>query len=249
MPPNTCAHLLKNYAVTSLVLYFFVHLTGVFRGPNAVIYCTVEVLAVWEHRDKYCNHIFTAVCRWYKANWIEEKHLCSFTLLVPRCHSSDLQSLHHDADLLLTAPLYIWGHNSWGHSTESICSFSAPFLLASSVNHRRRYINDFKTRWDAIKRNYARFLSHASFNGLADFVWAQQCCYTSDVLYPQDTLAQHVAAVCVHVRTLPRARLHKYPSGVCKSLCMRIKWLRELLWITAEFLLSFLSLSYCFRIV
>ena len=87
---------------------------------------------------------------------------------------ADLRSRHRDADLLLTASLYIRGHNFVGCSAESICSFSAPFLLASSVNHQRRYINDFKTRWDTIKRNYARFLSHASFNGLADFAWAQQ---------------------------------------------------------------------------
>lgn len=139
------------------------------------------------------------MCCWRKANCIEEYHLYSSTLLVPRRHMADLQSLHDDADLLLTAPLYIWGHNSWDAQQSQYALFLLHFCSPPLWIIRRRYINDFKTRWDTIKRNYARFLSHASFNGLADFVWAQQCCYPSDVLHPQDALAQHVAAVCVCV--------------------------------------------------
>lgn len=135
-----------------------------------------------------------------------KKHLSS-TLLVPWCHNSDPQSLHYDANLLLTVPHCTFGDIIHEALNRVNMLFSAPFLPASSVNHRR-YINDFKTRWDTIKRNYARFLSHASFNGLADFVWAQQCCYPSDALCPPDTLLWHVPTVCVFVCT------HTYSCSV-----------------------------------
>lgn len=120
-----------------------------------------------------------------------------------------------------------------GDSIESICSFSAPFLFASTVNHHCRYINDFKTRRDTIKRYYARVLSHASFTGLEDFVWTQQSCYPPDFpQLPQDTRGQHVTAVCasLHACSFPQCRdtldvcLQKYPS-------VGIKRLRGLLWI------------------
>lgn len=158
-----------------------------------------------------------------------------------------------DPDLPLTAPLYVGGRR--GRSIKSICSFfSAPFRLASAVNHCRRYINDFKTRWDTIKRNYARFLSHASFNGLADFVWAQQCRYPSDAPYPRDALAQHVDALCAcfHNR-LKTVKLHMCPQKHPKPdpLISLSEDYNGLLWNTAKFQFcnAHQSPSNCFRIV
>lgn len=103
-----------------------------------------------------------------------------------------------------------------GDSIESICSFSAPFLFASAVNHRCRYINDFKTRRDTIKRYYARVLSHASFIGPEDFIWDQQSCYPSDFpQYPQDTGAQHATTACVCVGM--RVRFHNAETRLMRA--------------------------------
>lgn len=59
-----------------------------------------------------------------------------FTLLVPWCHSADLQSLHYDANLLLTVPHCTFGDIIRGALNRVnmlfFCSISARLLCESS---------------------------------------------------------------------------------------------------------------------